>query len=95
MSEDLNRAGVIARAAGLRFGFHNHFWEFAGLEDDSPLVGFDIVLAETDLRLVHFELDLYWCCFAHTSHPRGCSAGDHATATSAAHGPRRRALAWR
>ena len=51
--------------AGLRFGFHNHFWEFAGLEDDTPLVGYDILLAETDPRLVHFELDLYWAWFAH------------------------------
>lgn len=63
-AEDLNRAGAIARAAGLRFGFHNHSWEFAGLEDDSPQVGFDILLAETDPRLVHFELDLYWAWFA-------------------------------
>lgn len=64
-AEDLNRAGMIARAAGLRFGFHNHFWEFAALEDDTPRVGFDILLAETDPRLVHFELDLYWAWFAH------------------------------
>ncbi len=63
-AEDLNRAGLIARAAGLRFGFHNHFWEFAALEDDSPLVGYDILLAETDPRLVHFEVDLYWAWFA-------------------------------
>jgi len=63
-AEDLNRAGAIARAAGLRFGFHNHFWEFAALEDDSPQVGYDILLAETDPRLVHFEVDLYWAWFA-------------------------------
>jgi sugar phosphate isomerase/epimerase len=62
---DLNRAGAIARRAGLRFGFHNHFWEFAALEDDSPLVGFDIMLSDTDPRLVHFELDLYWAWYAH------------------------------
>lgn len=64
-AEDLNRAGAIARSAGLRFGFHNHFWEFSALEDDTPRVGFDILLAETDPRLVHFELDLYWTWFAH------------------------------
>lgn len=64
-AEDLNRAGAIAREAGLRFGFHNHFWEFAALDDDSPLVGYDILLAETDPRLVHFQLDLYWSWFAH------------------------------
>jgi sugar phosphate isomerase/epimerase len=64
-AEDLNHAGAIARSAGLRFGFHNHSWEFSGLDDDSPQVGFDILLAETDPRLVHFELDLYWAWFAH------------------------------
>ncbi|HKW82431.1 MAG TPA: sugar phosphate isomerase/epimerase, partial [Burkholderiaceae bacterium] len=64
-AQDLNRAGAIARSAGLRFGFHNHFWEFAALDDDSPKVGYDILLAETDPRLVHFEVDLYWAWFAH------------------------------
>jgi sugar phosphate isomerase/epimerase len=63
---DLNRAGAMARAAGLRFGYHNHFWEFTqALEDDTPLVGYDILIAETDPRLVHFEVDLYWAWFAH------------------------------
>ena len=62
---DLNRAGAIARQSGLRFGFHNHNWEFAPLEDDTPLVGFDVLLSDTDPRLVHFELDLYWAWVAH------------------------------
>jgi sugar phosphate isomerase/epimerase len=63
---DLNRAGAMARAAGLRLGYHNHFWEFTqALEDDTPLVGYDILIAETDPRLVHFEVDLYWAWFAH------------------------------
>ena len=62
---DLNKAGAMARQAGLRFGVHNHFWEFAGLEDDTPLTGYDILVAETDPRLVHFEVDLYWAWFAH------------------------------
>lgn len=64
-AEDLNRAGAIARSAGLRFGFHNHFWEFAALDDDTPRVGYDILLAETEPRLVHFEVDLFWAWFAH------------------------------
>ena len=62
---DLNKAGAAARAAGLRFGFHNHFWEWSPLEDDTPLTGFDILIAETDPRLVHFEVDLFWAWFAH------------------------------
>ncbi|HEY6890765.1 MAG TPA: sugar phosphate isomerase/epimerase [Solirubrobacter sp.] len=62
---DLNKAGLIARQAGLRFGYHSHFWEFAPLTDDTPLVGYDILLAETDPNLVHFEIDLYWAWYAH------------------------------
>ncbi|WP_053227684.1 sugar phosphate isomerase/epimerase family protein [Solirubrobacter soli] len=62
---DLNKAGAIARQSGLRFGFHNHFWEWATLDDDSPLTGYDILVADTDPRLVHFEVDLYWAWFAH------------------------------
>jgi sugar phosphate isomerase/epimerase len=62
---DLNKAGAAARRAGLRFGFHNHFWEWLPLEDDTPLTGYDILIAETDPRLVHFEVDLYWAWFAH------------------------------
>jgi sugar phosphate isomerase/epimerase len=62
---DLNKAGAAARAAGLRLGFHNHFWEWAPLEDDTPLTGYDILIAETDPRLVHFEVDLFWAWFAH------------------------------
>ena len=62
---DLNKAGAIARQSGLKFGFHNHFWEWLPLEDDTPLTGFDILIAETDPRLVHFEVDLYWAWFAH------------------------------
>ena len=62
---DLNKAGMIARQSGLRLGFHNHYWEFAQLDDASPLVGFDILLTDTDPRLVHFELDLYWTWYAH------------------------------
>ncbi len=62
---DLNKAGAIARQSGLKFGFHNHFWEFSALTDDTPLTGFDILVAELDPRLVHFEVDLYWAWFAH------------------------------
>ena len=62
---DLNKAGAIARQSGLRFGFHNHFWEWTPLDDDTPLVGFDILISDTDPRLVHFEVDLYWAWFAH------------------------------
>ena len=46
-----------AKAAGLRFGYHNHDFEVAPVEGTT---GFDILTTETDPTLVALELDLYW-----------------------------------
>ena len=59
-AHDLNRAGRLAREAGLRFGYHNHNSEFFRLTDGSGQTGMDVLIAETDPRYVHFELDLFW-----------------------------------
>jgi sugar phosphate isomerase/epimerase len=59
-AQDLNRAGVLAREAGFRFGYHNHHFEFFPLADGSGRNGFDILTSVADQRLVHLELDLYW-----------------------------------
>jgi sugar phosphate isomerase/epimerase len=57
---DLNRAGRMARSAGLKLGYHNHNWEFFRLTDDPTRTAFDVLFEETDPRYVHFELDLFW-----------------------------------
>jgi sugar phosphate isomerase/epimerase len=59
-ARDLNRAGRMAREAGLRLGYHNHNWEFFRLTDDPSRTGYDVLIEETDPRLVHFEMDLFW-----------------------------------
>jgi sugar phosphate isomerase/epimerase len=59
-ARDLNEAGRMARDAGLRLGYHNHNWEFFRLTDDPSRTAFDVLIEETDPRLVHFELDLFW-----------------------------------
>lgn len=59
-AHDLNRAGRMAREAGLRLGYHNHNWEFFRLDDGSGERAFDVLVEETDPRYVHFELDLFW-----------------------------------
>src|SRR6266576_470043 len=46
-----------AKAAGLQFAYHNHDFEFAPLEGKLP---YDVLLAETDPKLVQLEVDLYW-----------------------------------
>jgi sugar phosphate isomerase/epimerase len=59
-ARDLNRAGRMAREAGLRFGYHNHNWEFFRLADDPSRTAYEVLIEETDPRYVHFEMDLFW-----------------------------------
>jgi sugar phosphate isomerase/epimerase len=59
-AHDLNRAGRMAREAGLRLGYHNHNWEFFRLDDGSGQTAYEVLIAETDPRYVHFEVDLFW-----------------------------------
>jgi sugar phosphate isomerase/epimerase len=56
-AEHFNKAAEEARAAGLQFGYHNHDFEFAPVGGRLP---YDVLLAETDPKLVQFEMDLYW-----------------------------------
>lgn len=58
LAADFNRYGAAARQRGLRFGYHNHAWEFEDL--GGGVTAYDILLRETDPALVDLELDLYW-----------------------------------
>jgi len=57
VGEVFTRIGAQARAAGLRFAYHNHAFEFTPLEGRVP---YDVLLESTDPAVVEFELDLYW-----------------------------------
>jgi sugar phosphate isomerase/epimerase len=57
VSHKLNEAAILCKAAGLKLAYHNHDFEFKKFGDTT---GFDILLKETDKKLVDFELDLYW-----------------------------------
>ena len=59
-ARDLNRAGRMARAAGLKLGYHNHNWEFFRLTDNPTRTAYDVLTEATDPDLVHLELDLFW-----------------------------------
>jgi sugar phosphate isomerase/epimerase len=59
MARDLNRAGALARRAGIDFGYHNHNLEFLR-QDGGSRTGYDILTSETDPGLVHLEVDLFW-----------------------------------
>jgi sugar phosphate isomerase/epimerase len=52
-----NEAGRAATAAGLRYAYHNHDFEFTPIDGTIP---YDVLLAETDPEVVAFELDLFW-----------------------------------
>ncbi|MDX2442836.1 MAG: sugar phosphate isomerase/epimerase [Bacteroidales bacterium] len=56
-AEMYNKFGEIFNDAGIRFGYHNHSFEFEKIDDVIP---YDILLQETDPTLVTMELDLYW-----------------------------------
>jgi sugar phosphate isomerase/epimerase len=57
LAETLNRAGEDCKKAGLQFGYHNHDFEFQAMRGEVP---YDLLLRDTDPRLVKMELDLYW-----------------------------------
>lgn len=52
-----NEVGATCREAGMRFGYHNHDFEFEPIDGVIPM---DLLLEETDPELVEFELDLFW-----------------------------------
>jgi sugar phosphate isomerase/epimerase len=51
-----NAAGAIARDRGLRFGMHNHWWEFEPVEGRWPIRMFHESLAPD----IFWQLDVYW-----------------------------------
>ncbi len=58
VAERANGIGEAARKAGLRYAYHNHDFEFRKFAAGG--IGYDILLAETDPRLVHFQADCGW-----------------------------------
>ena len=56
-----NDWGRSCRDANLRFGYHNHGWEFAPLDGATFL---DMLAADTDPTLVDLQIDVYWALTA-------------------------------
>lgn len=55
--EGLNVAGELCKKAGVKFGYHNHAFEF---EKEGNRLIYDMILQDTDPNLVILEMDLYW-----------------------------------
>jgi len=60
-AELYNGFGEKCKAGGIRYGYHTHNGEFAVYNGHTL---FDILVKETDPKLVCFELDLFWAAVA-------------------------------
>jgi len=58
IADRANHIGEQARRAGLQYAYHNHNFEFRKLGYGK--IGYDILLRETDPRVVSFEADCGW-----------------------------------
>ena len=58
VADDFNRLGERIRDAGMRFGYHNHDWEFEALPDGMRPM--DLLLDLTDPALVDWQMDIFW-----------------------------------
>ena len=57
LSGKLNWMSEQVNSAGLGFAYHNHDFEFT---DHNGQIGYDIILKETDPKLVKLQMDMYW-----------------------------------
>jgi sugar phosphate isomerase/epimerase len=60
VAHELEPIGAQLRDAGLKFGYHNHAFEFA-LENGKP--GLDILYDTADPLLVGAQIDTYWVAY--------------------------------
>lgn len=57
LAAEMNIMGDICQKAGIKFGYHNHGFEFNPIEGQLP---YEVLLMETDESLVSFQMDIYW-----------------------------------
>ena len=59
-----NAIGKKCAEAGLKYGYHNHSFEFQKIEDK---VMIDYMIENTDPQYVFFEMDVYWTVMGKSS----------------------------
>lgn len=57
VAHEMNLIGETTKKAGIKFGYHNHNFEFQPMEGKLPYV---TLLQETNPELVSFQMDLFW-----------------------------------
>ena len=61
LADSMNHAGEICQKEGMRFGYHNHWFEFEKVGDQ---LMYTTLLQNTDPKLVAFEMDLCWATYS-------------------------------
>lgn len=61
MADAFNKAGKSCKKLGMKFGYHNHEYEF---ENHEGQILYDVLMDYTDPELVFMELDLGWVVVA-------------------------------
>lgn len=56
-ADEFNQKGEICKRNGIRFAYHNHDYSFVTMNGE---MGQDVMMKNTDPKLVDFELDMYW-----------------------------------
>jgi sugar phosphate isomerase/epimerase len=64
VTELFNKAGEASKKAGIQFGYHNHWMEFAPDANLGNKLPYDYLLESTDANLVKMEMDLGWVSVA-------------------------------
>ncbi len=57
VADRFTKAGEECKQRGLKFGYHNHDYEF---QTENGTVLYDVLLNNTEASLVHMEMDLGW-----------------------------------
>ena len=60
VADEFNIIGEACRNVGLKFGYHNHAFEFEKMDGQVP---YDILIKNTDPELVCMQIDLYWMVY--------------------------------
>lgn len=60
LAAEFNEMGKLCNEAGLKFGYHNHAFEFEKMNGEIP---YDILIKNTDPKYVFMQVDLYWMVY--------------------------------
>ena len=70
----LNHIGERVTKAGLTFAYHNHGFEFEITDPETGMTGYDMVISQTDPKVVKLQMDMYWVAHAMKTTPKALVA---------------------